>query len=238
MTERTNSTDSSSPGGESLTLTYEPAPVAASGPRPWWVYAVVGAYLLLLAVLLTLPAWAGLLSGANSNDLTLLIICVVALVVSGFSLILVPVRKVRRRPVTRRSIWVPILGSGFLAGVLVLGAGLAVYEYLRFEGEEEWVIAAAAGLVWLGWAIVFGVICVHGNVEGVGAWLHRWLIAGSALELLVAVPCHIVVRRRNECCAGIGTGLGICFGVVVMFIAFGPSVVMLFHRRRKQIKVK
>jgi len=29
--------------------------------------------------------------------------------------------------------------------------------------------------------------------------------------------------------------MGICFGVVVMFIAFGPSVVMLFYRRRKQI---
>src|SRR5207245_544983 len=109
----------------------------------------------------------------------------------GLSLILVPVRKVRRRPVTRRSIWIPIVGSGFLAGVVVAGAGLAVCEYLRVEGEENWVIPAAGGLVWLGWAVVFGVIAWRGNVEGVGAWLHRWLIAGSALELLVAVSCHI-----------------------------------------------
>jgi hypothetical protein len=204
----------------------------------WWVYGVVGVYLLLLAVLLTLPAWAAIVSQLTSLDLAILVICTATLVGSGLTLILMPVRKARRRPVNRRSIWIPIIGSGVLAGVLALGAALALFEYFDLYPEREWIIFAGAGAVWAGWAMLFGVIAMRGNVEGVGAWLHRWLIAGSALELLIAVPCHIVVRRRNECCAGIGTGLGICFGVVVMFVAFGPSVLMLFYRRKSQITGK
>jgi hypothetical protein len=55
------------------------------------------------------------------------------------------------------------------------------------------------------------------------------------LELLIAVPTHIVVRRRDECCAGIATGVAICIGVAVMIVAFGPSVVLLYYRRWNQI---
>ena len=56
--------------------------------------------------------------------------------------------------------------------------------------------------------------------------LHRKLIAGSALELVVAVPSHIIVRNRGDCCGGFLTGTGICIGVVVAFISFGPSVLL------------
>ena len=65
--------------------------------------------------------------------------------------------------------------------------------------------------------------------------LHRYLIAGSVLELLVAVPSHIIVRRRDECCAGLLTGTGICLGVVITLVSFGPSVLLLYYRRFKQI---
>jgi hypothetical protein len=65
--------------------------------------------------------------------------------------------------------------------------------------------------------------------------LHRWLLAGSVLELLVAVPTHIAVRQRRECCAGIATGLGICAGVAVMLLSFGPSIGFLYYRRWKQV---
>ena len=68
--------------------------------------------------------------------------------------------------------------------------------------------------------------------------LHRWLLAGSVLELLVAVPTHVVVRRREECCAGMATGLGICVGIGVMIVGFGPSVALLYYRRWKQISRK
>ena len=89
----------------------------------------------------------------------------------------------------------------------------------------------AAGIVWIVWSAIFIGITFSVDPAGIGMKLHRFLIAGSVLELLVAVPSHIVVRRRTECCAGIATGMGICIGVVIMFVAFGPSVLLLFYRR-------
>jgi len=237
MTEAADNKDSSSPpAGRGIALAYETTPLSAPrGSRRWWVYAVVGGYLLLVAVLLSLPAWVGLFGDASSHDMAVLVICIASVVLSGLSLVLVPVRKARRRPVTRRSIWIPIIGSGALAAVLALGASLALSEYFQIAFEGGGSLVLAVGAVWAGWTGIFGIIAMRGKVEGVGSWLHRSLIAGSALELLVAVPCHIVVRRRHDCCAGIGTGTGICLGIVVMFVALGPSVLLLFYRRKKQL---
>jgi hypothetical protein len=112
---------------------------------------------------------------------------------------------------------------------------MALAEYLMTDVEKNWRILAGAGGVWGTWSVAFGLIAFRGNVEGVGTWLHRTLLAGSVLELLVAVPTHVVVRRRTECCAGILTGTGICVGVVVMFVSFGPSVLFLYYRRGREI---
>lgn len=65
--------------------------------------------------------------------------------------------------------------------------------------------------------------------------MNRGILAGSALELLVAVPAHVIVRRREECCAGVGTGVGICCGLAVMVVALGPGVAVLYYRRVRQI---
>ena len=217
-------------------LSYEPRD---AGPRPRWVYAVVTVYLVLLAAILTLPLWlwggASLLDG-NFHDLALSAIWVGVLTSGGLSLIFIPVRAMRRRAVTRRSIWLPLIGSGFFAGLLALGASLALCEYFKQAGPHpEWIIFGAGIMTWIAWSIVFGLIAFSGRERAIGLTLHRWLIAGSVLELLVAVPTHVLVRRRRECCAGLATGAGICLGVAVMIISFGPSVLLLYYKRRRQI---
>ena len=206
--------------------------------RPWWVYAVAVVYLLGLTAVLMLPAFAAMNEGqVNDGFVWFVTIYAVVLTLCGLSLIILPVRAARNRPIKRSSIWPPVIASGLLAGGLFLGAALALWEL--FKGEKEADISIALLFVslaiWCAWSILFAVIAFRWGPERIGGKLHRYLIAGSVLELLIAVPSHIIVRRRNECCAGFETGAGICLGVSIMLISFGPSVLLLYHRRRKQI---
>jgi hypothetical protein len=208
------------------------------GKRPAWVYVIFAIYGLLALALLTSPAWlAKLLDEKIFIQASICVSCVTA---AGASLMILPVRVARRRTITRKSIWIPLIGSGFLAGSLVAGAGMALCEYLKADNNNASLPAIAIGavVVWAAWGLFFWLIVFSDNPQSLGMKLHRALIVGSVMELLVAVPTHIVVRRRPECCAGYMTGMGICIGVVVMFVSFGPSVLLLFYRRRKQITRK
>jgi hypothetical protein len=60
------------------------------------------------------------------------------------------------------------------------------------------------------------------------------MLRGSFLELLIAVPTHIVARSRDYCCAGAYTFIGIALGLAVMLLSFGPGVFLLFVDRWKQ----
>jgi len=208
------------------------------GPRPWWVYGLIVVYLLILAGVLLLPAMMQYSDKNSGNDQLIWIgtTSVCGLVVCGLALMVLPIRLIRQRPIARRSIWFPVIGSGLLAGSLLFGGGMALSELLRANGDAVgWAILFSSIGVWAGWSIVFSLIAFRSGPGRIGMTLHRLLIAGSVLELLVAVPSHVIVRRRNECCAGIATGFGICVGLTVMIVSLGPSVLILYHRRRKRI---
>src|SRR5208337_2998741 len=118
-----------------------------SGPRPWWVYGLIGVYLLLFVGVLLLPAMTVYSEGTGDPQfIWTVIISVCGLVVCGLSLMLLPIKAIRRRPVSRRSIWFPVVGSGLLAGTLLLGGGMALGELLKNTSD------AAA------WAILFSSI--------------------------------------------------------------------------------
>jgi hypothetical protein len=65
--------------------------------------------------------------------------------------------------------------------------------------------------------------------------LCRWLFRGSILELLIAVPTHIVARYRDYCCAGVMTFIGLTMGMSVMLFSFGPGVFFLFAARWQRL---
>ena len=210
----------------------------STGRRPGWIYPIVGLYVLIVGGLSLVPFVLPLLDGEGvyaplAATATVLVLCELAL-------LFVPVRVASRRPITRRALWIPLLGSGLLAGLLGFGGSLAVLEFLDSNWPDSWMllvlIFGTSGVIWLAWTVVFWVLSREYGPESVAPKLHRWLLAGSVLELLVAVPTHVVVRRRGDCCAGIGTGAGICAGIIVMLLAFGPSVAFLYYRRWKQIR--
>jgi hypothetical protein len=216
------------------TLSYESGDAPTPRRRPKWVYAIAIVYALLILGLIL--AMVIPLAQTRDSLLVPVVITISVFVIGQTSLIFIPVRVASRRPFTRRTLWFPLLGSGLLAGILVFSAGIALLEWLKFNGDAPvWVVVAIAAASWALWSIIFWRMAASRDPASIASRLHRWLLAGSVLELLVAVPTHIVVRRRQECCAGIATGMGICAGVAVMLLSFGPSIGFLYYRRWKQI---
>ena len=218
------------------TLSYESANTQPRR-RPKWVLAIVIIYaLLILGIILAM-----VIPLAHQRDSLLIPVAITlaVLMIGQTSLIFVPVRVASRRPITRRSLWFPLIGSGLMAGILVLGGALALWEYFNFHSDESgWTVVAIAVCSWISWSIIFWRIAATRDPASIASRLHRYLLAGSVLELLIAVPTHIAVRQRRECCAGIATGLGICAGVAVMLLSFGPSIGFLYYKRWKQVAGK
>jgi len=219
-------------------LEYQIAPRLERRRAPAWVWTIIGVYLLMwLAVLLT-PAWVAL-AGSDHDLIVFASVAVIVTVVSALALLLTPVRLVRDRPLSRRSYVVPLLVSGLLFGLLIVGVITAIFELSAGEqfGENYlWAAILGGCLAWAGWAVVWWIASSSRDPLSLAGRLHRLLLLGSVAELLVAVPSHVIVRRRNECCAGLWTGTAICLGALVMFIAFGASVLLLYYRRARQIK--
>jgi hypothetical protein len=91
---------------------------------------------------------------------------------------------------------------------------------------------------WFVWALIFRRVAKADSADGLIRRLTRWLLRGSILELLVAVPSHVIVRRRDDCCAPVGTFWGIATGISVMLLCFGPGVYFLFVERFQRLKPK
>ena len=97
------------------------------------------------------------------------------------------------------------------------------------------IIAWVLGF-WLVWGVIFWRRLGSPAAEPVQ--IIPWLRKGSVLELLIAVPAHIVVRHRDDCSAPMATGFGIATGLAIMLLCFGPGVLLLYrdrlHRNARQ----
>lgn len=135
-------------------------------------------------------------------------------------------------------IWVSCVVAGVLtgllmyAGVLCLGVGVRGDKFL--DASEVAIatrtrVLVGMGILWMIWGVVFYLYLR--NKSEVAGRIVTWLLRGSVLELLVAVPCHVLVRRRHECCAPMVTSFGIVTGIAIMLLSFGPSVLFLYKKR-------
>ncbi len=154
-------------------------------------------------------------------------------------MLLVPVDISMRRPDSHRSILWLVLASGLMVGILGLGAVSSIHEYFArgadFEGNSillPWGILLG---MWALWTVVFFRTSRNRPAMDVITQQCSYLLKGSILELLVAVPTHIVARSRDYCCAGMYTFLGIAFGVAVMLFSYGPGVFFLFASRWRRL---
>lgn len=183
-----------------------------------------------------------------------------AVLVAGQALLLLlPLKITRRKFIPRRALKVPCIVTGFLlanlffAGIMdILCAafreqGLNVFSYLipfnpslNNPKALEIIVAAVVTLLafWVIWTIIFRHFADSDDPDSLLKRIVRWLLAGSILELLVAVPSHVIVRRRDDCCAPAGTFWGIATGIAIMLLCFGPGVYFLFAERFQRLKPK
>jgi hypothetical protein len=160
--------------------------------------------------------------------------------------LLVPIHIAERRLSARRPVRIPaIVTAFFLANLLFAGAlslGCAVLKDGASDTEEfvsfPNILLVCAVIFWILWAIVFRRFANSDNPEAFVSRSVRWLLRGSILELLVAIPSHIIVRRRDDCCAPVITFWGIATGISVMLLCFGPGVYFLFVERFQSLQTK
>jgi hypothetical protein len=180
-----------------------------------------------------------LFNGDYSLITAIVVVNAVFFIIGG-SLLFVPIGRQWDLPESKKSIIIPLIGSALGAAVLYGGAALASWEYaFGLENDKTadkvgQILLAGAGVVWLIWLLLFALLARSVDRLTLSDRMYQILLAGSVAELLVAVPMHLVVRQRAQCCAGMYTALGIGIGIVVMFAAMGPAVFFLFFRRYKQ----
>jgi hypothetical protein len=157
-------------------------------------------------------------------------------------LLLVPVDVSERRLTSRRKLLVPIVTSAFLlanlvfAGVMSLACAIAGdkgFELLNAFGDSHAgsCLLFIVGALWLIWGLAFYRMSRARDPQDAAANFIRWLLRGSILELLVAVPSHVIIRNRDTCCAPAASFWGIATGLSVMLICYGPGVFFLFAER-------
>jgi hypothetical protein len=190
-----------------------------------------------------------------------------AVLVAGQALLLLlPLKIAERRLPARRPLQTPVIVAGFLLANLCF-AGLfsilcAVFAdkagdyfdlsllFTFIANSNHQVAANNSGMgplltailtvlvFWLIWAVVFRRFAQSHEPDSLLQRMTRWLLRGSILEFLIAVPSHVIVRRRGDCCAPAGTFWGIASGISIMLLCFGPGVFFLFVERFQRLKPK
>ncbi len=165
-------------------------------------------------------------------------------------LLFLPVDEKPKKSRPRRKLVVPVLGASLAAGLLNFTMMMSVmfllldedsamsmlsFEFLPKDWQSIMLVLAPVGS-WLFWAAVFWHLAGRKSQSPFSQRVLQYLLAGSVLELLVAISAHVVSRRRGDCCAPFFSFWGIVAGVGVAFMCFGPGIVFLFTKRVRQKK--
>jgi len=203
-----------------------------------WAFLTIALYLLCLSILLV-PLFLLFTKGDWELISWYYVFVVPVLVLVQAVLLLVPIDVALERPIARRKIAVSAIITAIPMMLLVFMFCYSVIVMLTGElgGDAYgWLIAIAAGVSWLIWGWLFYRNYSSDDPDAFTKKITRWLMRGSILELIVAVPSHIISRQRDECCAPIFTMLGIATGLAIALLSFGPSIYFLFAKKIRDKK--
>ena len=144
------------------------------------------------------------------------------------------------RPMKRAAVGaafaVTLLSIGLLYSVMDLFSDKVVIDMGSPSEAKSAFLRYAFLLIplalWCFWSVIF---CVYWRQSDTYTWagrVIRGLIAGSVLELIVAVP--IYATRQETCYCARGSYAGLVFGGTVLLWAFGPGILILFVREKQR----
>ena len=213
--------------------------------RKWGI--VISVFYAAIVLLLLVPT--GMLLAGDKNSLQqifttdllgaysewLMWVPIIAVVAGEAILLFLSVDTTQKRLKPRTNLAISVIVGSMLFALLAdgvfsaLGAAISGDHFVdKFWATEATILAVWLGL-WAAWGIVF-YLFFRKSVPAATRMV-SWLLKGSVLELLIAVPCHVWVRRRDDCSAPIATSFGIVTGIAVMLLSFGPSVLLLYKKR-------
>ena len=200
--------------------------------KRWWLLTLI-LYMICLSILMV-PLFLAFAPADSDNKFISLFYFgfVPILVLIQGVLLLVPIDVIRERPIKRRKVVLSVvigaipmaaLTLGFIASIafMIWGEDVAgVYLY-------NWPCLIIPAISWIFWGIVFYRSFSSENPRSFISTVTNWLLRGSILELLVAIPSHIISRQRDDCCAPPFLLLGIATGLAIALMSFGPGVFFL-----------
>ncbi|HCO95539.1 MAG TPA: hypothetical protein DIU00_16590 [Phycisphaerales bacterium] len=163
-------------------------------------------------------------------------------IISQMLLLIIPVRIVKQRPKPRRGLWLTAVAAGALFAIVVLGIVWSVAATIFGDDTIEGIVPLLALIFllanWIVWSCIFRTFARSSDPQCYIRRLLKWLLRGTILELLIAVPSHVIVRHKDICCADCVTAAGIATGLAVMLISFGPGIYFLYADRIESKKPK
>ena len=218
--------------------------------KKWGV--VVALFYCLVITVLVVPAALLLVatSPPSMNDFRALYANAITWVLVGIVtfgeilLLWLTVDTTQKRLKPRTHIVVSAATTGALLAIVTIAIIFSIGVAARGDGILQILpnspnipaILGAFCIPWLVWAILFYRVCRNSSDPITRAIV--WILRGSVLELLIAVPAHVIVRRRNDCSAPVVTGFGLASGLAIMLISFGPSVLWLYKKRMESYPAK
>ncbi|MBN2594872.1 MAG: hypothetical protein JXA81_15305 [Sedimentisphaerales bacterium] len=137
-----------------------------------------------------------------------------------------------------------VFAAGVIAMLLTVGFVALLLELPNlWEGimsvDSYWNIICvwiAMLIIWGVWSLIFFVYWRQGDRYTQLGKMIRGLVAGSILEIIIAVPVHIWATRQRECYCCRGTYTTLVLAATVLIWAFGPGIVLLYMREKRRIE--
>lgn len=210
-----------------------------------WSYFILGVYFIINIVLVMGISYFAVDKAQFSVEDYFLFGLVVAAIMFICQALLfgLKVDVLEKRPESRRKIG----GTAIVVALLMAFITYFLFFTLLFvlfgEGEQNplnkhnqifgFLFFFVFFASWIFWSFVF---IAMGRKQTANRFMKKtmaMLIKGSVLELLVAIPSHIIMRNRHDCCAPVLSYMGIITGFTVLLFAFGPAIIVLYHYRMK-----